>query len=177
MLLVKQNTRGRAFLFQFEQIMYEFGSVIPWLFGADSLHFVTNSCYFNEKLHQVIGCPLGSIVPYQLLTSGRERLFVGSILRFTTSPERFTDPMCIEMQRIFDGAGAVYISCLQVRNVKRGLNHGTEILLRSVRRLLQEWPQVWGVCEPSMVPWYMSLGATIHHKGDNSDNLAIISWS
>jgi len=176
MLLVKQEVGGRAFLLQFQEIMREFGSVIPWLREAHALHFATNGRYFKEQLHERIGCPQGTIVPYQLVSPDRSRDFVGSILHFSSTPENFQDPACEKLRHELVSRGAAYITCLQVREVKRGSGHGKEIIIRCIGRILREWPVVWAVCEPELAIWYASLGATILSRGDNADHLAVISW-
>ncbi|MCB9814551.1 hypothetical protein H6784_03995 [Candidatus Nomurabacteria bacterium] len=74
--------------------------------------------------------------------------------------------------------GAMYISCLQVHGVKRGLGYGygAEIVLKAIKRIQQEWPIVWGVCEPRLLKWYVSLGAEVLDPGINRDHLALIVW-
>lgn len=175
-LLVKQEISGRALLLQFQQIMIEFGSIIPWLQNVDLLHFVTSGQYFKRRLYEMIGCAQGSIAPYQLISSDAERNYIGGILHFTSNPESFLDPVLNKLMKELVLGGASYITCLQVREVKRGCGHGNDILLRSIKRILKKWTVVWAVCEPNMVYWYKSFGATVLNEGKNDDNLAIIAW-
>ncbi len=177
MLLVRQEIGGRAFLLQFLEVMQEFGHLIPWLCKAESARFVTNGACFKEELCRAIGCAQDNIVPYQLVSSDRAREFVGGVIHFTVSPERFSDPTLASLCRNLSTRGAAYISCLQVRHVKRGVaGHGNEIVLRAINRILQTYPEVWGVCEPRLVPWYASLGAKILNNGDNAERLAVVAW-
>ncbi|MDB5260659.1 MAG: hypothetical protein JWN37_890 [Candidatus Nomurabacteria bacterium] len=176
MLLLKKDVSGRAFLLQFIQLMNEFGPVIPWLKPLNHLSFCTNGRHFEREIYRTIGCDPGTILPYQFLTSGMDREFFGGVLHFEQSPERFTDPDLKYMQSTLEATGASYITCLHVRNVKRGEGWGAEIVRRSVRKVLEVHPVLWGVCEPELSAWYEKLGASVLNAGDNSEHLAVISW-
>ena len=136
MLLKKQIISSRAFLLQFMQIMQEFGAIIPWLKELENICFYTNRAYFERELSRIIGISKEMIIPYQLLTSGNEREFFGGLIHFTKSPERFKDKQIAKLQAELESVGASYLTCLYVRDVKRGQKTGTEIMRRVIFRIL-----------------------------------------
>jgi hypothetical protein len=176
MLLKKQIISSRAFLLQFMQIMQEFGGIIPWLKELENVCFYTNVKYFTRELSRTLGFSKEMIIPYQFLTSGSEREFFGGLLHFTKSPEKFKDKKLAKIKFELELKGASYLTCLHVRDIKRGQKTGTEIMRRIVFRILEAHPCIWGVCERDLVEWYVSLGASILNNGDNYDGLAVISW-
>lgn len=176
MLLKKQAVSGRAFLLQFIQIMQEFGVIIPWLKKLKDLPFYTNSAYFEKELYRILDIPEGRIVPYQFLTSGIEKEFFGGCLHFSVSPEKFKDKQLANLQCKLELQGSSFLSCLYVRDIKRGQKIGTEIMQRVIKSILDVYPNIWGVCERELIDWYVSLGAIVLNNGDNSEKLALINW-
>lgn len=174
MILVRRSLAGRAFSLQFNEIMAEFGNLIPWLRAVRPLKYATNGAYFKQELRRSLGCE--EIVPYQLTTADRSHEFVGGILHFPVSPENFQDRHNKQISATLSNDGAHYITCLQVREVMRGAGHGQDTMERVVRSILKTHPKVWAVCEPELVPWYQSFGAQVLNTKENKDNLSIIAW-
>lgn len=167
---------GRGFLIQFLDIMQEFGETIPWLRPASSLRYVTNGAHFNREFSRLLGCEPSSVVPYQLTTREEAHEYLGGLLHFRSSPEDFRDPGNREIMWQLEREGASYITCLQVRDVKRGQGYGTELVRKAMCTVQKTHVRVWAVCEQELSPWYEAAGATALNAPHNKDGLAIISW-
>ncbi|MES2953499.1 MAG: hypothetical protein V4674_02975 [Patescibacteria group bacterium] len=179
MQLVRRGLEGRAFLLQFREIMLEFAHEIPWLEPVRSITYSTNPVYFRDKFLKSVGCKgKEEITPFQLVTSDASREYVGGIVRFARSPERFSDRRNNEVVERFTHEGYDYVSCLQVRNVLRGEGNGDLLMRRALRSILAAHPRIWGVVSRSeLLPWYRSLGAQVEQFPDSLDKLSIIRWN
>jgi hypothetical protein len=178
MLLVQRSLRGRAFLLQFTEIVQEFGTVIPWLDPLRSIQYSTNGSHFRDRILQFLNCQDDSeITPLQFVTSDRSREYVGGIIRFAHSPERFVDIRNEAIQEQLAHDGFQFISCLQVRSTLRRQGHGHNLFRRALTTILTTHGKVWGVAsDPSLIPWYVSLGAKSRSPVENRDNLWVLSW-
>lgn len=157
--------------------MTEFGEEIPWLDGLDEMRFATNGEWFVEELLLRLGQRNGRVTPYQFVDVDDARTFVGGILHFDVSPERLRDPRNLELaERLAENAS--FISCVQVREIRRGQGAGTLMMRRAIDAILRHHGAVWGVVSnPRHLPWYASLGAELPSPLDNRDNLWIINWN
>ncbi len=177
MRLQPVSLRGRRFLIQFHELMTEFGGVIPWLDGLDELRFATNGAWFEDRLLRRLGQRNGFITPYQFVDGNEARTYVGGILFFGQSPEILRDPRNVEIAERITSEGTRFISCLQVREVRRSDGVGGTMMSRAVRAIQQEHGAVWGVVsDPRLLPWYASLGAKTPSPLDNKDRLWIVHW-
>lgn len=178
MRLQPTSLRGRRFLIQFCAIMREFGSEIPWLDGMDEMRFATNGAWFRKELQRRLGQRDGTITPYQFVDGDDARTFVGGILHFDNHPERLRDPRNSEIVEALAANGVGYISCLQVRDVRRGTGTGTQMMRRAVDAILDRHGAVWGVVSnPRLIPWYQVLGAQLLSPLDNRDGLWVVNWN
>jgi GNAT superfamily N-acetyltransferase len=178
MRLVERSIRSRAFLLQYLQIMEEFGEEIPWLQPLKPISFSTNPNYFRDQFLRRLGCEEEEIVPYQLVMSDVPREFVGGILYFPRSPEGFKDRNNQEILERIDSEGYRFISCLQVRDVFRGQGYGATIMQRALGAILEEHKKIWGVVSnPSLLPWYASMGAKVLSPAENKDELWVVSFA
>ncbi len=178
MRLQPVSLRGRRFLIQFYEIMSEFGHVIPWLDGMDDLRFATNGEWFCEELLRRSGQRNGRITPYQFVDGNDARTFVGGIMHFDQSPECMRDPRNSEIMEFLTASGSSYVSCLQVREPRRGVGVGTQMVRRAIDAVLTKYNSVWAVVsDPRLISWYTSLGASFLSPLDNDDHLWILSWN
>lgn len=172
------SLRGRRFLIQFYEVMTEFGGVIPWLDGLDEMRFATNGEWFCDELLARLGQRQGRITPYQFVEVDDARYFVGGILHFDVSPERLRDRRNNGIVERLTSDGASYISCLQVREPRRGKGVGNEMMRRAIKAVLAKHGSVWGVVSnPGLLPWYASLGANLESPLNNQDDLWVVHWS
>ncbi len=177
MRLQQVSLRGRRFLIQFSAIMEEFGGVIPWLASVRELSVVTSGTHFEKQLLERLRQPTGGITAYQFVGSDRSREFMGGLLHFKRTPERFEDHPNKELVEAFEEEGMGYISCLQVLPNWRGTGVGRDLMTRALNAILQERGAVWGVVsDPNLVHWYRSLGASILSPDDKADNFWIVVW-
>ena len=177
MKLQSVSLRGRRFFIQFYEIMHEFGQIIPWLDDLDEMRFATNGDWFCDELRRRLGQGNGMIVPYQFVDENRSRAFVGGILHFDQHPEKLRDTRNAETVERLQAEGFSYISCLQVREKRRGDGSGTEMMRRAISAILNRHGSVWGiVSDPCLIPWYKALNAQLLSPLDNSDKLWIVSW-
>ncbi|MCR4313950.1 MAG: hypothetical protein NUV84_01745 [Candidatus Uhrbacteria bacterium] len=178
MQLQPVSLRGRRFFIQFYEVMVEFGGVIPWLDGLDEMRFATNGEWFCDELLARLGQRQGRVTPYQFVEVDDARTFVGGILHFDISPEHLRDRHNIEIVERLTNDGASYISCLQVREPRRGTGVGNEMMRRAMKAILAKYGSVWGVVSnPRLLLWYASLGATLKSPPNNQDDLWVVSWS
>lgn len=177
MQLQSVSLRGRRFLIQFQEMMTEFGNVIPWLDGLDELRFATNGEWFRDRLLQRLGQRNGVITPYQFVNEGEARIYSGGILLFEQSPETLHDRHNGEIAERLASDGARFISCLQVCTSRRGSGIGNRMMPRAIRAIQAEHGAVWGVVsDPRLLPWYAALGAQTPSPLDNTDGLWIVHW-
>lgn len=170
--------RGRRFLIQFYEIMAEFGGVIPWLDGLDEMRFVTNGEWFVDELLCRLGQRNGRVTPYQFVDANHARSFVGGILHFDVSPEHLRDCRNNGIVERLTADGASYISCLQVREPRRGTGVGNEMMRHAIQAILARHGSVWGVVSnPRLLPWYASLGANLESPLNNQDGLWVVQWN
>jgi GNAT superfamily N-acetyltransferase len=160
--------------------MTEFGDEIPWLAPLKPIAHATNPTYFREQLLRRLGCGASDeIDAFQLVTSHRSHEFVGGVLHFTHSPERFeTDENRRIMNRLVSD-GHSYLSCVQVRDAHRGQGHGRDLFRRALGTVLDKYDKAWAVVsDREMLRWYLSLGlgTRLHTSRDNAERLWIISW-
>lgn len=177
MRLQPVSLRSRRFRIQFEEIMSEFGEKIPWLRGLDELRFATNRRWFQDQLLQRLG-QHGAIIPYQFVEENSARASVGGVLFFGRSPETMRDPRNVEIAERLEAGGAYFASCLQVREVSRGMGVGSAMMPRAIRAIQnRHGTAVWGVVsDPRLLSWYASLGAETPSPTDNKDGLWIVHW-
>jgi len=177
MILKSVELGERGFLIQFFEIMHEFGGVIPWLDGMDELRFATNGRFFCEELMRRTGQDDAPIMPFQLVDSDPARTYLGGIIHFPRSPERLVDRRNLAVVERLTHEGASFISCLQVRDVRRGRGIGNTVMTRALRAILRSQGAVWGVVSnPALIPWYRSLGAQVLSPLENRDGLWIVHW-
>lgn len=178
MRLQPVSLRGRRFLIQFGEMMAEFGNVIPWLDGMNELRFATNGEWFRDELLRRLGQRDGNVTPYQFVDNGNTGTFVGGILRFDRSPERLLDSRNAEIAELLAANDASFISCLQVRGMRRDVRVGTDMMTRAVAAIRSTHGSAWGVVsDRRLLPWYASLGASTPSPIENKDGLWIVSWS
>ncbi len=178
MKLEPVKPRGRRFPIQFFEIMREFGDTIPWLRGLNELKYATDGEYFHDELMRKTKQNGAPIVPYQLTDSDDAHTYLGGIIYFPKSPETLTDPHNLETAERLADEGASFISCLQVRDVKRGTGNGRVIMERALRAIRHKHGSVWGVVsDQRLINWYKSLGAEILSPPENKDQLWIVHWN
>ncbi|MFA4845967.1 MAG: GNAT family N-acetyltransferase [Patescibacteria group bacterium] len=178
MQLQQVSLRGRRFLIQFGEIIREFGGVIPWLDGIENLGYATNGVYFRDQLLRRLGQEEEGVTAYQFVLSGSGRKFLGGLLQFQRTPERFKDSRNNDSVSRLVYRGSTFISCLQVRPTHRGDGVGDELMRRTLKTLLREKGSVWGVVsDPRLLSWYKTLGARILSPLENQDGLWIVHWS
>jgi len=178
MLLQPVSLRGRRFLIQFYEVMAEFGNVIPWLDGMDEMRFATNGEWFRDELLRRLGQHDGQVTPYQFVDGDAPRTFVGGILHFSESPEYLLDTRNAELAEQLVSEGSSFISCLQVRDPRRGTGVGTQMTQRAINAILKRHSDVWGVVsDPRLLAWYQTLGASTPSTLENNDGLWIVSWN
>ena len=173
MRLVQRSLEGRAFAVQFSEIFKEFGQLIPWLRPTNHILFATNGAHFKREIEVILGA---GVVAYQLTDRDPARDFIGGMLHFPHSPENFIDPRNQDAANELTRSGSCFISCIQIRDVKRGSGYGMELVSKSLDTILNTYPSVWGVCDPELTTWYEKLGAKVLSPQHNDDNLHIISW-
>lgn len=177
MVLQQVSVRGRRFLVQFYEVMREFGREIPWLDGLDDLRYATNGEWFCDELARRTRQSDGTVTPYQFVDSDSARTFVGGILHFAKSPERFCDGRNIEVAERLQAEHASFISCLQVRPERRSHDVGKTMMLRSIAAIRAKHGAVWGVAPNIRLrDGYVTLGAQSCSPEENSDNLWIVHW-
>lgn len=178
MLLIQRNLTSRTFLLQFNEITTEFGSVIPWLHPLKDVAFSTNSSYFRDRILLGLKCKEeNDFTAMQFVSSDTSREYIGGIIRLINSPEKFKDFKNIEVQEKLKHENYNYISCLQIRKVHRNVGKGNALMTKALQVLLLEYKKVWGVVSnENLIPWYISLGATLKSPISNKDKLWIISW-
>lgn len=177
MVLQQVSVRGRRFVVQFYEVMREFGREIPWLDGLDDLRYAMNGEWFCDELARRTRQGSSTVTPYQFVDSDSARTFVGGILHFAKSPERFCDGRNIEIAERLASEQANFMSCLQIRPERRQHDVGREMMLRSVAAIRAKHGAVWGVTSnPRLRAWYESLGAQSLSPRENDDNLWILSW-
>ncbi len=177
MRLQPVSLRGRRFFIQFHELMVEFGHVIPWLDGLSELRFATNGEWFRDHLLGRLGQRNGVITPYQFVEGDEARTYIGGILLFDQSPETLRDRCNYEIAERLASEGASFISCLQVRESRRGSGVGGKMMPRAIRAIRHEHGAVWGVVsDPRLLPWYAALGAQTPSTLDNKDELWIVHW-
>jgi len=166
------SLRGRRFLIQFSEIMHEFGREIPWLDGMDEMRFATNGEWFLNELLRRLGQRNGIITPYQFVDGDKARSYVGGMLFFGQSPEVLRDPRNKRLAERLASDNAHFISCLQVRETRRGVGIMATMMPRAIRAIQAEHSAVWGVVSnPRLLPRYASLGAQTPSPIDNEDGL------
>jgi GNAT superfamily N-acetyltransferase len=178
MQLVTRSLRGRSFLLQFLEIMQEFGHEIPWLEPLRNIHYSTNATYFRDHVLKGLGCKEPEdIVPFQLVTTDPSREYLGGILHFPRTPDRFRDRRNQALLEQLTHERYSFFTCLQVRSVIRGHGYGNEIMRKALKAILAAHGKVLGVASnPDLLSWYASLGAKIRSPRENRDNLWIITW-
>lgn len=177
MRLVQRSITGRTFLVQFISVMQEFGREIPWLEPLEGLEFITNAVRFRDKLLLGLGVEEEEIISQQFLTSGRDREYFGGIIRFTRPIENFRDTRNLETQEKLTSSGFQYISCLQVRDIKRGQGYGSVLMKKALDTMKGEVGSVWGVTSrPELLPWYQRLGGQLLSPLENKDGLWLVAW-
>lgn len=177
MRLIKRSLRGRTFLLQFQEIMAEFGHEIPWLEPLHSLKFSTNATYFRDKLLRGLNCEEEEIVPFQLITSDESMEYVGGMLYFPKSPERFKDKANQCVEEVLSARGYCYTSCLQIRDVFQKKGYGSKLMKKALHVISADFGQVWGVVSDlKTARFYENLGAKIQSPLENKDRLWIVSW-
>ena len=168
---------SREFLIQFEQIMREFGGVIPWLDDLDDLRYATNRVWFTGELSRRLGQRNGSVIPHQFVEENEAETYIGGFLLFGQSPENLRDRRNGKIAERLALEGARFISCLQVREPKRGIGVGKKMMARAIDVIREKSGGVWGVVSnPDLVSWYEALGGTILSPRNNDDNLWIIHF-
>lgn len=178
MRLQPVSLRGRRFLIQFNEVMSEFGSVIPWLDGMDEMRFATNGEWFRDELLRRTGQREGNVTPYQFVDGNGARTYAGGILLFEKSPETLRDPRNREIEDRLAHEKSSFISCLQVRESRRDAGLGTKLMTRAVAAIRGNHGSTWGVVsDRRLLPWYASLGAQTPSPVENEDRLWIVSWS
>lgn len=178
MRLQPVSLRGRRFLIQFNEMMAEFGTVIPWLDGMNELRFATNGEWFRDELMRRLGQRDGNVTPYQFVDANGARTYAGGILLFGKSPETLRDRRNGEIAERLAHENSSFISCLQVRESRRERGLGTNLMTRAVATIRKTHGPVWGVVsDRRLLPWYGSLGASTPSPIENKDDLWIVSWS
>ena len=177
MEVVQVDVRSRAFVLQFFEIMREFDSEIPWLHRLKGITYATNPTYFRDQLLLRLGCDEGEIVPYQLLDSAESKEFIGGLLHFPLSPERFQDKTNQAVLEQLAYEQYRYISCLQIRHGFRKYGYGNIVMRATLDSILEHYKKVWGVIsDPQLLAWYVSLGGCMLSPWVNADKLWIIAW-
>ncbi|HEY4493128.1 MAG TPA: GNAT family N-acetyltransferase [Candidatus Paceibacterota bacterium] len=157
--------------------MKEFGKIIPWLAPLRSIAYSTNARYFRDTFLSEFNCDEEDIIPYQLTDNDPGEDFIGGIWHFPKSPEKFIDSRNCEVAERLAFERYRYISCLHVRDVRRGKGSGRLIMRSALDSILKNHGSVWGVVsERDLVPWYQTLGAEVLSARQNKDNLWIVSW-
>lgn len=178
MLLRTASLSGRAFALQLGQVMAEFGDVIPWLDSLRGIEFATKGSYVRDRLLLDTGQEEGGITAYQFLDPDDGRTYVGGLLRFARSPERFVDRANCAAMELLAHERASFVSCLQVRDPRRGARVGDVMFGRAIAAMLRQHHGIWGVVsDPRLLPWYQRLGAEIMSSPDNLDDLWIVRWT
>lgn len=177
MRLQPVSLRGRRFLIQYLEVMREFSKVIPWLDGMDELRFATDTEWFIAELMRRTHQKSGPITPYQFVAEEDGSPFIGGILKFSDAPENFRDPHHCEIAERLASEGSKFISCLQVREPRRGISVGKAMMQRAIHAIQSKHGSVWGVVSnPDLIKWYISLGAKLQSPLENEDRLWIVSW-
>lgn len=165
-------------MLQFNQIIGEFGNVIPWLEPLQNIAFYTNAKHFEDRLLMGLRCDnREDITPIQFVTSDESQEYVGGMIRFTKSPEKFTDFRNLEVQESLEQKGHNFVSCIQMRKEHRSKGYTNLLMKETLSNLLTTYKGVWGVVtDPLLLRWYISLGGILRSPMKNLDNLWIISW-
>lgn len=182
MRLVERGLRSRAFLIQFGQIMGEFGEEIPWLHPLKGIEYATNASWFRDRFLRTLQCSDDSLVtPFQFVASDASCEYFGGMMHFAQSPERFRSKENVEVSEFLVDSGFHYISCLQVRDVRRGFGYGCDLMRRAIRTIKHRYGCVWGVVSSQWIlDWHLSLdlGARAYSSpSTNREGLGILSWS
>jgi len=178
MRLQAVSLQGRRFAIQFGAITTQFGHVIPWLDGTQNLALATNGAYFRDEFLRHLHLDEGEITPYQFVLGDRSREFIGGVVAFARSPERFTDRRNLAIVEEIVASRSGFISYLQVLPSKQGGGNGDALMQRAIPIILGDRGSVWGVVSnPRLLPWYRSLGATTQSPVENRDNLWIVRWT
>lgn len=178
MRLQPSTLTSRNFLIQLSEIEKEFGQEIPWFKGLHDLRYITNKNVFAEKVKELTGsAERDTIKPYLLVTNGKEREYIGGVLHFSQSPEKFLDSNNQVIQNQLESSGHSYVTCLQLREVFRNKLYGTELTSKALSTILQSYPRVWAVVShPELLHWYQYFGAEIQNTIENEDRLVIITF-
>ncbi len=179
MKLIERSLDGRAFVIQFNQIMSEFGSCIPWLKPLKSLGFSTNGMYVRDRILQSFRCGDPSdITPLQFVTSDRQREYVGGMMLFRRSPEQFIDAQNQAISEELASSGYPFLSCLQVRTDLKNQGHGPKFIQKVFRTLLETHGKMqWVVTNRRSLNSYLSMGATLNSPLVNKDGLYLMSYN
>lgn len=151
--------------------MQEFGTTIPWLRTLPpTIEEGLNPADILNKL----GLSEDEFAAYQLRENDE---YIGGIILFSRSPERFIDPKNASEAERLASSRSGFITCLQISPEKRKQGYGSMLMRQAVPTILEEYGSVWGVISnPSLIPWYRSLGGKILSLGENHDKLWIVSW-
>ncbi len=164
----------RTFLLQMFAILREFGQEIPWLSSCEDAIWYTQQEAFRDRILWGLGMGSEQIHPLTLLD--KDHQYLGGILHFTNSPERFRDPKSVATQRRLENQGYSYLTCLQIRDRFQGRGLGRNLMLQTLSTIHQLHPKVWAVVSHNeLVQWYISLGFTIEQTPDTKDGLWVIS--
>jgi len=176
MNIVSVDLSDRSFLIQFWEIVQEFGEEIPWLEKISTARYVAGADRFRDRILQGLRLPDESMIePLQIMSSGAE--YLGGILRFSESPENFTDPFNRSIHHNLSEQGLPFLSCLQIRKDQRDHRYGPTLLNWIVEDTLSKHGNFWAVTsEMRLIHWYESSGATIMSPLVNEDDLWILVW-
>lgn len=179
MKLIERSLAGRAFAIQFNQIMQEFGSCIPWLEPLKPLGLSTNGTYVRDRILQSFRCGDPSdITPLQFVTPDQGREYVAGMMLFRNSPERFSDAKNQAVSGELTSSGYPFLSCLQVRTDLRNQGYGSRFVKKAFRTLLKTHGKMqWVVAHRRSINAYISMGATLHSPLMNQDGLWLMSYN
>ena len=174
MYLQTNTLRSREFLIQMFAILQEFGAEIPWLQPCKDSMWYTNKNRFRDEILRSLGSEENQIHSFGILDNDTQ--YIGGILHFTVSPERFQDSKSIDTQRRLEAEGFSYLTCLQIRDKFQRRRIGSKVMLETFSTLQKTYPKIWAVVSHSeLLPWYISLGFKVEQTTDTRDNLWIIS--
>jgi len=179
MKIIERSLAGRAFAIQFEQIMLEFGSCIPWLEPLKPLSFSTNGKYVRDRILQSFRCrdPF-DITSLQFVTPDCSGEYIAGMMLFRYSPERFIDAGNQAISKELASSGYSFLSCLQVRNDLRNQGYGAGFVGKVFRTLVQTHGKVqWVVANRRSINTYISMGATLQSPLVNQDGVWLMSYN
>lgn len=164
----------RTFLIQMFAILQEFGGQIPWLEPCEDALWYVHQETFLGRILSGLGVKSEHISPFALLD--QENQYLGGILHFGVSPEKFRDPKSITTQERLESEGYSYLTCLQIRDKFQGRGLGRTVMLEVLSLIHQQHSKVWAVVSDNqLVHWYTSLGFKVEQTADTRDGLWIIS--